>query len=35
VKDRELALESCAEELERIVQKLEREPRAVPGRAES
>ena len=34
-KDRQLALESCAEELERIVQKLEREPRAVPGRAES
>jgi len=34
-KDRQLALESCAEELERIVQKLEGEPRAVPGRAES
>src|SRR5438132_1229080 len=34
-KDRQLALESCAEELERIVQKLEREPRAVSGRAES
>jgi two-component system sensor histidine kinase/response regulator len=35
VKDRQLALECCAEELERIVQKLEREPRTVPGRAES
>ena len=35
VKDRQLALEGCAEELERIVQKLEHETRAVPGRAES
>ena len=35
VKDRQLALASCADELERIVQKLEREPRAVPGRADS
>jgi len=35
VKDRQLALECCAEELERIVQQLERAPRAVPGRAES
>ncbi len=34
-KDRQLALESCAEELERIVEKLDRQPRAVPGRAES
>jgi len=34
-KDRQQALESCAEELERIVQKLEREPGAVSGRAES
>src|SRR5204863_197150 len=34
-KEQQLALESCAEELERIVQKLEREPRAVSGRAES
>jgi len=35
VKDRQLALECCAEELERIVQQLEREPGAAPGRAES
>jgi len=35
VKNRQLALECCAEELERIVQQLEREPRAVPGGAES
>jgi hypothetical protein len=35
VKDRQLALAGCAEELERIVQKLERETRAVPGTAES
>src|SRR6266513_802162 len=34
-KDRQLALESCAEELERIVEKLDRQPRAVPGTAES
>jgi len=34
VKDRRVALEGCAEELERIVQRLERAPRA-PGRAES
>src|SRR6059036_3575878 len=34
-KERQLALEACAEELERIVQKLEREPGAVSGRAES
>ncbi len=34
VNDRQLALECCAEELERIVQKLERE-RAAPGRVES
>jgi two-component system sensor histidine kinase/response regulator len=31
VKNRHLALESCADELERIVHKLEREPRAAPG----
>src|SRR5436853_520784 len=35
MKERQLALESCAEELERLVQKLERPPRAVPGKAES
>jgi DNA-binding NtrC family response regulator len=35
VKERQLALESCAEELERLVQKLEPQPRAVQGRAES
>src|SRR3989441_2069198 len=35
VKDRQVALECCADELERILQQLEREPRAVPGRAES
>jgi FixJ family two-component response regulator len=35
VKERQLALESCAEELERLVQKLERQPPAVPGKAES
>src|SRR5205807_2545511 len=35
VKEQQLALECCAEELEGIVQELEREPRAVPGPAES
>jgi two-component system sensor histidine kinase/response regulator len=35
VKDRQVALESCAEELEQIVQKLEREPRTTPGGGES
>ena len=35
VKDRQAALERCADELERIVEKLDRQPRAVPGRAES
>jgi two-component system, sensor histidine kinase and response regulator len=31
VKDRQLALECCADELERIVEKLEREVRPAPG----
>jgi len=35
VKDRQVALQSCADELERIVQKLERELPALPRRGES
>ena len=35
VKDRQVALESCADELERIVQKLERELPAMPRTGES
>jgi DNA-binding NtrC family response regulator len=34
VKDRQVALESWAEELERVVEKLEGELRAMPGRSE-
>jgi two-component system sensor histidine kinase/response regulator len=34
VKDRQVALESWAEELERVVEKLEQELRAMPGRRE-
>ena len=35
VKDRQLALECCADELERIVEKLERELRAIPAGGEA
>ena len=34
-KDREAALEACADELERIVEKLERQRRAAPGTEEA
>src|SRR5438876_6783907 len=34
-KERQLALEHCADELEGVVQEREGEPRAVPGGAES
>jgi DNA-binding NtrC family response regulator len=34
VKDRQVALESCAEELERILDQLEREPRALHGKTD-